>query len=589
MRRPSQRTLFHVSDLNSADEKWKVISEEIEKPFVACSQLSPFISKLVSDVNQSTFAEYLDEPFDDFFDFQVVIGDLIGTNDLNELYELPSEPLLQLLEALKSIATPEFISEVGDTFPLDESLISKLPIEAQRSFAAIALLVQDNAKNNKFISWIGNAMITEDWHGKTSGESQSVKLCGIFERSGKKLIHRHVKYWVLINSVNVLTMWPVKDTRHTTTFAVGRIDSSRSGKTIKIWKQDGTLGCKLACRSNVIRDTWLQRQPLIPLSFTFFGSGVPTDVTRSFMTALLSPDTYVLRAMLSNDVLKLSTGVEAMSDLFTVFAHCQNVHRLFLTVCATEFAKNDLTEDKVLRDTSHLTCLFKVLYQKFGGEYARDVLVPIIQHIREQPVFLSGGTNIDQGEAVAQMYWVFDRIFGSGDLIPPQFQHMAAVLKCLAATTFRKKRVVFSAVSSFLCIRFMSAVIADPESFSPSFVMTPEHQSRVVPFAELLQAPLGLQRLFDRFDYAAFLETRIMDRYDEIYDFVIGNSSISVIPRYPVPSEESCRRALLRLMKKLGDVRENFISRYMDIYDNDTDKSGVSFAMATLIHSMFTK
>ena len=119
--------------------------------------------------------------------------------------------------------------------------------------------------------------------------------------------------------------------------------------------------------------------------------------------------------------------------------------------------------------------------------------------------------------------------------------------------------------------------------------MTPDHQSKVVPFAELLQAPLGLQRLYDRFEYAAFLENRIMDRYDEIYDFVMNSSIMESLPAYPVPPQEQCRRALHRLMQKLSEVRENFISRYTEIYDNDTDKSAASFAMANLISSMFTK
>ena len=589
MRQASQRTVFNIDDLHTADEKWKVISAEIEKPFVTFSQLSPFISQFVNDVNKSTFAEYLDEPFDDFFDFQVVIGDLIGTNDMSELCELPSEPLIQLLEALKAIVTTDFIAEIADAFPISEKRIKKLPIEAQRSFAAIALLVQDNALNNQFISWVGNAMITEDWHGKTSGESQTIRLCGIFERSGKKLIHRHVKYWVIINAVNTLSMWPLKNSKQMTSFTVGRIGTSRSGKTLKIWKQDGTLGVKLSCREKLVKEAWLQRQPLVVSSFTFYGPGIPGDVAKAFMFALLQPDTYVLRAMLSNDVLKLSSATEAMSDLFTVFSYAQNVHRLFMTTCAVEFSKHDVTEENLLRSTSHLTCLFKVLYNRFGREYAREVLLPIIQRVRDHSVFLHGGTNIDQGEAVSQIYWVLEKIFASADLLPPPFQHMSAVLKCTASTTFRKKKTVFNAVSSFIYIRFISAVIADPQSFDKNFEMTPDHQSKVVPFAELLQAPLGLQRLYDRFEYAAFLENRIMDRYDEIYDFVMNSSIMENLPAYPVPPQEQCRRALHRLMQKLSEVRENFISRYTEIYDNDTDKSAASFAMANLISSMFTK
>lgn len=574
-------SIFNLLGLTRTEEKLEKLKETLAKPEFSFEVLKPEIERMFADIQESTFASYLDEPFDDFFDFQVVIADLIGENDINELYERPSEPLEQLLDALRGIISPEFIMKLLDTYPVNLSLLSSLPREAQLSLAAVASLVHENRANKKFLEWVGNAMVSQDWNGKTSGEGHHIRNAGLFDA------HRgHGKFWVILTPANEVKMFKYDDGSESARFHADHIDTSRSGKTLRIWKDPKTLGARLVLENKNVRDRWLSVDPLLPMSVPYYGPVVPGELVKAFHNALVQPDTYVLRAILDQAVIKMTGVAEAMKDLYTVFAFNGLVHRLLLTTCGMDFAENKTGGG--LAQSKFMTELFRVFYAKFGKPYYEQVIMPISIKVTDAgELGIKDGVRMKQSEVGELLNNAITRLLNEERLIPAEFRHVASVLKSVTATAATTRQNVFSVLSSFFYLRFVTAVLADPQFFEPDVPISETHQQLVIPFAQLLQVPLGLESISERYSNATEIADTVIDRYPEIYHLVLSMAEIEEMPVYNVPSEDELNKALLRLMDKLNGSREAFITRYVDFYETDWDKSAVSYTLCELITKMF--
>jgi hypothetical protein len=157
------RLIFPFHANASLEFKLDIINRTLSEPLNSFQNFRRWVENLLADVQESQFVSCLEDPYDDFFDFQVVITDLIGQNDLTELFDNPSEPLEQLQRCLRNLLTSDFIAAVTNSFPLNtEELVHTLSSELQYSFAAIASLVHENFMNSQFLGWIGHSVVPED-------------------------------------------------------------------------------------------------------------------------------------------------------------------------------------------------------------------------------------------------------------------------------------------------------------------------------------------------------------------------------------------------------------------------------------------
>jgi hypothetical protein len=580
---------FHASA--SPEFKLDIISRALSEPLNSFQNFRRWVETLLSDVQESQFVSCLEDPYDDFFDFQVVVTDLVGQNDLLDLFDNPSEPLEQLQRCLRSLLAPDFVASVTDAFPLHaEALVRGLGPELQASFAAIASLVHENAGNAQFLGWVGGAVVPEDWHEKTSGELPALKLCGIFERA-RQFLSGGGRFWVLVSREGALAMWPVDEAPAgpaALQFDVDHIDLSGSGRSLRVWRAPGEIGARLLVPEQCVRDTWLAREPLTPRSLPFWAPHPPPELAPALRQALVQPDTYVLRAVLAPDVIRVSAALEAVHDLFTVFADAGLVHRFVSTMCAIEFTRPGLSETTLLQSNSHLIFLFRCFFQRFGRPLFERVIRPIIARVVEAgDLGLKDGTDPQVAPVGELLGQAIDALVAGRSQFPDPFLHIGALLSSYTATRFRTRRCVYSAVSNFLCSRFMCAAMTDPSLVDSSFVLHPTHAHVVVPFAQLLQVPFALQPLGERWGNLCALNGDLVGKFETIYNFVMSATVIDHPPSYAKPTSEEVQMALQRLLEKISAGREPFIRKYTDLYENDCDRTASSFAMADLIAKLF--
>lgn len=580
------RMTFDLSNLHGVDAKLNYINKLLEAPQVSFEKFVPYIEEKVGSIQDSAFALSLEDPFDDFFDFQVIVADLISNNKIDELYEHSSEPLDQLKRSLNELLSPEFTSILTKMFPLDPVRVFEQYPEMKSSFAAIASLVRENTMNNGFIEWIGQELTPTEWHNNTSYEGRHFKKCGIYEKH-KTVIRSNDPNWALVTPDNIFKLIKVDNGQEIMKFHVDHIDRSRSGNSVRVWSDKNTIGVRLITADRSLKESWLMKEPPMPLFLPYFNSHAPKELFDSFYQALISPDTYVLRAMLHHEVLRMKNAGQSMKDLFTIFSNEGLVHQFLTTVVATEFKQSALTENTILRGNSHLTSLFKVYNELFGQEFYKKILRPIIDRVDEAGNL---GIKEQKTENITLVYellnFAIDTFLSGQKYISPQFRHMASVLKTMTITLLRTKHAVFNALSNFVCLRYTTAIVTNPAEFDRDGKQTKDMTGISVPFAQLLQIPFNLQPLTERYGYLGDFNEKIIDRYEEIYNFVIAVADINEKVEYPKPSKEELHKAIERLLKNISETKEAFLRRFKDFSENDF-ANHASFAISDLISKLY--
>lgn len=165
---------------------------------------------------------------------------------------------------------------------------------------------------------------------------------------------------------------------------------------------------------------------------------------------------------------------------------------------------------------------------------------------------------------------------------------MASVLVDITSNCLRSRRAVYNALSSFLCLRFATACIADPSNFFPQEKITVQHQYQsLIPFTQLLQMPFNLQVIHEKYESFKDLSEKMIDRYEEIFNFVLSINDLVEEPQYPKFNQNEIDKALSNILSHIQQGRDVFCSNYNQLFEMDNDKSSTSQSLMTLFSRFF--
>jgi len=591
---------FDFSKCTCADDKAELVNKVLAAPINPYDSFIPLIENQVPKIPNSTFKAVLPDTYWDFEDFDITICDDIGNNDLDVLFQNPTIDLKELQEALPKLFQIELFQRIQDEFPLTpRTIILEMEEKQRATFAALCTLIRSNNKNNTFLLWLAHNIVPSDWHGNTSKENSKVFKLGIFEKH-KTGIASHEQYWAILDpnkNFKLLKANGEEDLQ----FRCENIDKSRSGNSLRVWKGQDNLGVRLVVIYDELLDHWCQSDVPLPCFFpyTIPNFPVPDDIAAAFLEMLLSSDTVVLRAMIHHEVFPVdSTGMDFVKNLYTIFASRGLINRLISTIVAVEFSHpGDLNETMVLRGNSHLTCLFKLFATKFAKDYFYKVIKPIIDKVVE-----SGDINItppkDESQyAAAQervkdlLFFGIDKVLASASEIPPQFKHIASLLKICTSLVLRSKHAVFNALSSFMFLRFFTPAIVAPQNVVPEEKTAPNAKVTTVPFSRLIQLPFNLQQIpIDKYPHLKKLNEELYNKYADIYNFAMDIAEYDKAAKYDKTTDEEAlqaSKALLITISKEKNQRNTFIRRIKDLSEKEDEKSSVSFLFGNILAQCF--
>ncbi|KAH0801286.1 GTPase-activator protein [Histomonas meleagridis] len=511
-------------------------------------------------------------------------GPLNKIGDLTADYSSDKD-LSHLRRVLGNLFPPYIITMVTDIFPINiGTILTSIPQNYATSFPAIALLFYGHDNTNEIVAWIGQSLIPSNLNSMYSNTSEIVKLCGIFKRcqgifKDKKL------YWALVTQSNQFYLY-----RHDNLKLVEQAPfdhTELSGHDIKVYKTPKE-SIKLKPLSDHTTKIWSNTDTLLPNLFCQEASTYPPLLVDAFEKALLSSDGFVLLSLLDFDVITMGHGPSLMRDLFNVFSYHGLVHRLVTLVSTNELSTTNVNEDTILRHNSHLTFLFKVYYDLFSTDFHNNILLPIITKIAE-----AGDLGIREKDTsrvqdiLNLLNWVLDKFLSGSQYISPQFHHFASVLRNSVFLVLKTRHAVFNALSMFICSRYTTAILADPANYEVAGVPKSRSRNTSIQFTQLLQQMFNLQPLSERFDYLSTVNEQIMNRYQEIYNFVVSIANYDQQVEYPKPTETEKQKSLLNLIGCVAKSSEVFTKRYKEVSENNAKLSAAGFAMSNMFIKMF--
>lgn len=573
---------IHLENCSDLRGKFNMINEELSKSFFDFDKPSEFMKMISSNhITDSKFYRIVMPTGGEFLNYVERMGEYLDNIPNNE------KELEGIKRALMSLLTSSSIQLITDSFPLDLGKLSQIiPKEISYSFAAIALLIFERKNPSRTVMWLGENLIPINWHERNSGKSGILKLSGLFMKK-KSLFKDKKLYWGIVTQDNKFLLYK-HDNLKKPEINCSFDHADGNGKSLKIWKDSKQMVVKLKPISDETYHAWANPSYLINSFFTYESLTFPDQLIDAFESALISSDEYVLRAMLDFDVIQMGEAPSLMFDLFKVFSSNGLVHRFISTVATTEFSSENITEGTVLRRNSHLTFLFKVYYNLFSSDFYNNVLTPIIHKVAE-----TGDLGIKEKDSSKKniigdlIDWVLDVYLNSYGQISPQFHHFAAVLQNAVFLVLQSKHSVFNVLSSFMCLRYSNAILADPSHYKGLNIPEDQLRNISIQFAQLLQSIFNLQLISERYEYLTDINEKIITRYEDIYNFVISIANFNKEVVYPKFSDSEKRESLINLMICVSKNHKAFNQRYKNLYDNGTTKSASVLAMSNLFIKMF--
>jgi len=291
----------------------------------------------------------------------------------------------------------------------------------------------------------------------------------------------------------------------------------------------------------------------------------PVPVLVSFFEALTLDDMILLRAIVHYGVVPVNEGVAFIDALLDIFAFAGKIEQFLIALIGLEFSKDELQINTVLRANTHVTNLFKAFFARYAKPYFDSCLSKIIDYILGVGnIGLSHIESADKEKAEVMLFTVLKYILHSENVIPAEIRYLASILKAEAIVRFNNKQATYNTLVGFICLRFITAVIADPIMFRPNTEeFSPEMMTMLMPFSQLLQTPINLAPFDERFEKFSDWNPRVRKHiWPKLIKFVLSVADLKEKLFYQPPSEEQVFKSLSRVLTSSSAKFQQFKNQY---------------------------
>jgi hypothetical protein len=328
-----------------------------------------------------------------------------------------------------------------------------------------------------------------------------------------------------------------------------------------------------------------------PLRLTSYNEIIPETVMRAFYESLIADDATVLRAIASPRVTRVIDGRVLSEALLDIFAYAGKVNMLLFAMVGTEFDNAMLDVGTIFRKNSHLTCMFKVFFMRFGGQYIEKVIKPLVALVDDagplQLKNLSSSPEI-QKRSRKILFAFFNALFRSTEYIPDALRHFAAIIRAVASVRFNSRAAIFLALSEFFCVRFVNGLMGDPARFGYQLRHSPNEV--MMPFTQLTNMPFTGRVICGRFSGLMRLNHHLVTIYPDLVKFIFALPDFDEEPPYERPSMERVREALDHIMKAVfseEEIRMAFRQKYGLVRAGAEDSMTAGWAVGAFLMSYF--
>jgi hypothetical protein len=546
------------------------------EPHIIFSRFSPATQSRVDSADFQTLPPIGGQPAPQIHARLVAAFDATTTQDLTAN---PPPPIA----TLRDIIIEQFRQDAGGFQSLFGTWPPQFP-DGSSTLATlllfVATLLRDVARPLEVLRWLTAAVCPADWHGSSPADSDILYVVSMTKVKGK------VQYAMLDRKRYLRVDATNNDGREMRCVMSAKVKNvAMSGKGLKFTFDDNTT--KSIAMPNP--GSWVTHPPF-PLVLSSLEAPFPLPLLIAFFNCLTGSDMIVFRALIHFGVIPLSDGVPFIDALIDVFAYAGKIDQFLVTVIGMEFSKAELKYNTVLRSNTHVTNLFKAWLQRFDRPYFDLFLANAIDYIVSVgDIGLSHPENADIEKAETLLFTVFEQILASGPVIPAEIRHLASVLRALAIARFNSKQATYNTLAGFICLRFITATIADPVLFRPhTEPFSPEIMRMLMPFSQLLQTPVNLAPLDGRFEGFAGMNRRIeAEVWPKLINWVLSVGDLPEKPKYEQPREADALNSITVVLTALSSHFPAFKAQYEALVAEEPQAHPITWSLSALFSSLF--
>jgi hypothetical protein len=285
----------------------------------------------------------------------------------------------------------------------------------------------------------------------------------------------------------------------------------------------------------------------------------------------------------------MADGPVLLSSLLDIFAYAGKVDALLVTLAMMEFDNDSLDASLLLRNNSHLTSAIKVFAQRFGRQYFQDVTSRLLDYIvASGDLGLADPSTCDIRKTRRMIVTCLNTILRTGPLVPPELRHLGSVMRAAASLRFNQKQAVFLTLSTYFCLRFVSASMMDSAAYGYGAIPPQVRATVLTPFVQLLVAPMGLSVYDGIFEPFRSCNHHLINHiFPRLMEFVFSLADIEHVPEYATPDKERLHEAIDSVIGLMMKNREAFETRYSSLLDGGGQRAPVNWNFGVFLMSFF--
>lgn len=538
------------------------------------------MSKSVGGNDSMTFQKIYDNSISEFASE--------GSDEVHKINDFPedrseSQFLQSLRQLIRKIVPVQSASKIFNFWP---PIFPDCNSELTNFLYLIIKIIHDSPDHMKALHWFGRNIFPDTWHGKISQTNSILKalcICKIKKDT----------FWAELNSSNFFKLYLVKNDQLQLN-ASGTVGSIQiQGETISIIATNGKVIKKIIPTDSEQLTFWSEVKKefdqgkqntddyAFPLTFTSCIMPLPASVFPALYEALIADDMHLVNSIIFYKVAKIDSGPQLVESLFDIFAYAGKVNQFLITMVTSEFSKNAVTRDQILRGNSHLTNLFKVFYKRYGIQYYNSFFKNIIKFIdKNHEINLKQLDTCDIKVCSEVIFKVINKIFHSSLYVPIEMRHLASILKECAIHKFNSKQAAFNTLNGFFWLRFLSSMIANPNSVDPTIQI--QHRDALVAFSKLLTRVFNLQPFDGNYERFSVLNNEMNKViFPQLINFILSIADFECLLSDDVSYVTHKNESANNMNPSLQGITPPFYQRP----DKETLKEELNFILQTIVNA----
>lgn len=592
-----RKSAFSISDVeNEEPVPYEHVQNYLSQPVIIFNKFySQTLANEIESLDMNKSAGSM--TFQNIFDNSVKEFASDGSTEVHKINDIPVESSeSQFLQSLREIIRSKMqVSLASKIFNFWPPVVPDCNSDMKDLLYLIIKIIHSSSDHMKALHWFSRNMFPATWHGIISQTNSILKaLCVCKVKKDT--------FWAELNSDKVFKLYMVKNDQLVVN-AKGTVGSIQiNNDTISIMSTKGKVIKKIVPSDPEQISFWTdvkkefdqgKKESAFPLTFTSYIQPIPASVFPALYEALIADDMHLVNSIIFYKVAKIDSGPQLVESLFDIFAYAGKVNQFLITLVTSEFSKNAVTRDQILRGNSHLTNLFKVYYKRYGIRYYNSFFKNIIKYIdKNHQINLKQLDTCDIEACTTVIFKVINKVVHSSLHIPIEMRHLASILRACAIHKFNSKQAAFNTLNGFFWLRFLSSMLANPSSVDPSIQL--EHRDSLVAISKLLTRVFNLQTFDGNYERFSVLNNEMNKViFPQLINFILSiadfealldggpsyttteganlnngmNESIQGFqpPFYKRPDKETLKKELNFVLQTISNASKEFKNKYNEL------------------------